>query len=270
MNAAELDDSYRWETTYTEADGATRIDSGTGRFGRTDALTGRVCRTFVEVATALFDLQCDEVTEGHYYDVLDARIEGRPDPELPMRRVALLVRDGSGAEKVSMAADLTYRPVTGEALDHYREQLAEWERRDTARRSRRARASARQSPGPKAVSVDSGLRQVVAALRTEADGIRDEIFTPDHCREQLALAESAVAAALGAERAARDRGEEAEAAYARAYVKRWKPRVDRWASMLELTLEAYMDADAVDTLADRIANLPMPPGTEPDTENRSA
>ncbi|MQY31416.1 hypothetical protein [Nocardia aurantia] len=262
MNAAEIDDSYRWETTYTGADGTDRTDSGTGRFGKRDALTGRICETFVEAGTALFDLQCDEVTEGHFYDVLDARIEGNPDPDVPVRRVTLVVRDGSGAEKVSLAADLVYRPVTGEAIDHYREQLAEWERRDTARRSRRARAAARQSPGPKAVSADPGLRQVVGTLRVEADTVRDEIFTPDHCREQLALAENTVSAAKDAEQAARDRGDEVEAAYARAYVNRWKPRIDRWASMLELTLEAYMDADAVDTLADRIADLPMPPGSD--------
>jgi hypothetical protein len=248
-------DTYRWEVTYTRSDGTHRVESGAGHFGSAEEITGRVCRNYVEVGTALFDTLCDDVTDGHYHDVLDARVEERPEPDAPVRELRGVVFDHEGAEKFSLTAELVYRTVTVDAVDGYREELAEWERKDAERRARRAKAAA-DAGRPTLQPLDPRLRNLVATLRVEADTVREEIFTPDHCREQLALAENTVAAATEAKIKAEECGEVGEAVHAHAYIQRWRPRISRWASMLELTTEAYMDAAAVDAEAERIANIP--------------
>lgn len=257
-------DTYRWEITFTRFDGTQRVETGEGQFGSPEEITGRVCRTHVEVGTALFDTLCDDVTDGHYHDVLDARVEGKPDPERPVRDVRGVVFDSDGAEKFTLTTELSYRTVTTAAVEGYREELAEWERKDSERRARRAKAAA-AGGRPTLQPLDPRLRSLVATLRVEADTVREEIFTPDHCREQLALAENTVAAATAALTKAEANGDLAEAAHAHAYIQRWRPRIGRWASMLELTTEAYVDAAAVEAEAERIANIPpsdLPPEDE--------
>ncbi|MFF3569034.1 hypothetical protein [Nocardia jiangxiensis] len=255
MNGPE---TYSWEITYTRFDGTSRVDHGGGQFGSPEEVTGRICRTFVEVGTALFDITCDDVTEQHYHDVLDARVEDRPDPGQPFEHLGAVILDHEGAERMSLTARLVYRSVTEAAVEEYREQLEEWERRDTERRARRAKAAA-DAGRPSIQPLDPRLRSLISNLQVEADTVREEIFTPDHCREQLALAENTVAAAMAAQNAAEAGGNVAEAAHARAYIQRWRPRITRWASMLELTTEAYMDAAAVDAEAERLANIPPSP-----------
>ncbi|MGF6886810.1 hypothetical protein ABIA39_005299 [Nocardia sp. GAS34] len=257
-------DTYRWELTYNRFDGTSRVETGEGLFGSPEEISGRVCRTYVEVGTALFDTLCDDVTDGHYHDVLDARVEDRPDPDRPVRDVRGLVFDHEGAEKFSLTTELVYRTVTADAVEGYREELAEWERKDAERRARRAKAAA-AGGRPTLQPLDPRLRSLVATLRVEADTVREEIFTPDHCREQLALAENTVAAATAARSRAEASGDMAEAAHAHAYILRWRPRIARWANMLELTTEAYVDAAAIEAEAERIANIPpsdLPPADE--------
>ncbi len=248
-------DAYRWEVTYTGFDGSSRMDTGDGLFGSPEELTGRVCRTYVEVGTAVFDTLCEDITDKHYHDVLDARVANTPEPERPARRVSGMVFDHEGNEKVALTAELVYREISEAEVRDYRVELAEWERKDEERRARRAKLAA-EAGRPTQHPLDPRLRGLVSTLRIEADTVREEIFTPDHCREQLALAENTVAAALAAKTAAEKGGNVAEAAHAHAYIQRWQPRVGRWASMLELTTEAYMDAAAVDAEAERIANIP--------------
>ncbi len=248
-------DSYSWEITYTRFDGTSRVDRGEGRFGSPEEVTGRICRTYVEVGTALFDITCDDVTEQHYHDVLDARVEDRPEPGQPVEHIGAVIFDHEGVERMSLTARLVYRSVTEAEVEDYRAQLAEWERRDTERRARRAKAAA-EAGRPSIAPLDPRLRSLITNLQVEADTVREEIFTPDHCREQLALAENTVAAAMAAQTAAEAGGNVAEAAHARAYIQRWRPRITRWASMLELTTEAYMDAAAVDAEAERLSNIP--------------
>ncbi|MQY17465.1 hypothetical protein [Nocardia macrotermitis] len=248
-------DTYSWEITYTRFDGTSRVDRGGGQFGSPEEVTGRVCRTFIEVGTALFDVSCDEITEQHYHDVLDALVEDRPEPGQPVQRVGAVIFDHEGAERMSLAAPLVYRTVSVTDVEDYREQLAEWDRRDAERRARRAKAAA-DAGRPSIQPLDPRLRGLISNLHLEADTVREEIFTPDHCREQLALAENTVSAATAARTAAEASGNIPEAAHAHAYIQRWQPRITRWASMLELTTEAYMDAAAVDAEAERLANIP--------------
>ncbi|WP_216898891.1 hypothetical protein [Nocardia alni] len=257
--AMDGSDTYRWEIIYTGFDDSTRVDVGDGRFGSPEEITGRVCRNYVEVGTAVFDTLCEDITDQHYHDVLDARVEDSAEPERPTRAVSATVFDHQGARKVSFAAELVYREISENDVRGYRAELAEWEHKEELRRARRAKAAAAAGrPTPQALN--PALRGLVSTLRIEADTVREEIFTPDHCREQLALAENTVAAALAAKTAAEKGGNVTEAAHAHAYIQRWQPRVMRWASMLELTTEAYMDAAAVDAEAERIANIPE---TEP-------
>jgi hypothetical protein len=231
------------------------VERGGGQFGSPEEVTGRICRTYVEVGTALFDVSCDDVTEQHYHDVLDARVEDRPEPAQPIEHVGAVILDHEGAQQMSLTARLVYRSVTESDVADYREQLAEWDRRDAERRARRAKAAA-EAGRPSIQPLDPRLRSLITTLQVEADTVREEIFTPDHCREQLALAENTVAAALAAKSAAEAGGNVAEAAHAGAYIQRWRPRITRWASMLELTTEAYMDAAAVDAEAERLSNIP--------------
>src|SRR5216110_3410276 len=95
-------DAYRWEITYIGFDDTRRVEVGGGQFGSPDPTTGRTCRTYIEVGTALFDTACDEVTDQHYHDVLDARIEDRPEPAQPIRQVRACIRDADDTDRMSV------------------------------------------------------------------------------------------------------------------------------------------------------------------------
>ncbi|KZM69783.1 hypothetical protein IU500_13890 [Nocardia terpenica] len=256
--------SYRWEAVRLVPEGErTVLERGEGVFGAADPTCGRVCSNYVEVGTAVFDDVCEGLIAEHHADVLDARIEERADPEPKARQVRMVVFDPEGAERMTATARLSFREVTGKDLADYRKQLALWEKRENERRARRLRAvvaAGRPLPEgdemPRLVPADPRLRGLISTLRVEADTVREEIYDLDHCREQLALAENTVAAARRAEQTARANGDLAEAVHARAYIDRWTPRIGRWASLLELTTEAYMDAAAVDDLADRLSLQP--------------
>ncbi|MFI5781341.1 hypothetical protein [Nocardia sp. NPDC051570] len=257
---------YSWKVTRIDPDGTDRIlETGEGTFGAADALTGRVCQDFIQVGTAVFDRVCGELVEEQYAVVLDARIEGTPDPAPEVWRAAIIVRDRDGVERMTSAADLHYRKVGVQEVEEYRKELALWEKREKQRRERCLRAIAaagralpKEDEVPHLEVADPRLRGLVLSLRVEADTVREEVPDLDHCREQLMLAENTVAAARSAERAARAKGDPAEAGHARAYVERWTPRIDRWVSYIELTTEAYADAASVDALADRLSLVHLP------------
>ncbi|MFF0489422.1 hypothetical protein ACFYTQ_10415 [Nocardia sp. NPDC004068] len=253
--------AYSWKVTRIGSAGGERIlESGEGMFGVAEPTTGRTCQDYIEVGTAVFDRVCGELVEEQHAAVLDARIEGCPDPEPEVRRAVIVVHDATGAERMTAAAELCYREVGDKEVEEYRKDLALWEKRERQRNERCLRAIAaagRRMPKegelPYLEVADPRLRGLVLALRVEADTVRHEVPDLDHCREQLMLAENTVAAARSAERVARAKGDPAEAVHARACAARWSPRVARWASFLELTTEAYADAASVDALADRLS-----------------
>lgn len=253
MSAGE---GYRWEIVGSGPDGERLVESGTGELGAPDPLTGRPCRTYIEVGTAVFDFVADGIVSDHRYEVLDARIEGRSDPTRTFDRLRLIVCDREGAEQFCATAALTYVPITGEDVDDHRTEQALIHKREVQRRERRERAIAAGTAAPPSKPADPRLRGLIDTLRVEAATVREEVPDADHCREQLALAQATVQAAIDAEARARHDGTPAEIEHARAYIARWTPRIQRWAAILELTTEAYADAEAVDTLADRISLQP--------------
>ncbi|GAB2693393.1 hypothetical protein [Nocardia thraciensis] len=254
MSAAE--GSYNWEIVGTNSEGERLVDSGAGELGGPDPMTGRPCSTYVEVGTAVFDYIADGIVVDHRYEVLDARIEGRPDPDPPFDRLSLTLRDHDGAERFSAAATLTYAAVGEADVDSHRKEQALIDKRAAQRQQRRERAIAAGTAAPPSKPADPRLRGLIDTLRVEAATVREEVPDADHCREQLALAQATVQAATEAETRARREGNLAEIEHARAYIARWTPRIQRWAAILELTTEAYADAEAVDALADRISLQP--------------
>ncbi|MBF6169861.1 hypothetical protein [Nocardia blacklockiae] len=247
---------YSWEIVGSGRDGERPVDSGHGELGTPDPVTGRTCETYVEVGTAVFDQIADEIVAEHRYEVLEARLEGRPDPDPPLDRIRLLVCDHEGVEKLSATAALSCPAITGDDVESYRREQALIEKREARRRERRDRAIAAGTAAPPGAPADPRLRGLINTLRVEAATVREEVPDADHCREQLFLAQATVRAATEAEERARYGGTPAELEHARAYIARWTPRIERWAAILELTTEAYADADAVDDLADRISLQP--------------
>ncbi|MFI6362273.1 hypothetical protein ACIBG0_05940 [Nocardia sp. NPDC050630] len=248
--------TYNWEVVGSGPAGDSVVDSGDGEFGIPDDCTGRTCTNHIEVGTAVFDRVVADIIIEYRNAVLDARLEDEPDPAPPLHRVSMRVRDGNGAEMLSTTAALTYPVVTVADTDTYRKQVALAEKRERRRRERRDNAIAAGRCAPRSGPADPRLAGLILNLRVEADTVREEVPDADHCREQLALAQNTVQAATEAAARAQINGTRAEFEHAHAFIQRWTPRINRWAAFLELTTEAYADADAVDALADRISLQP--------------
>ncbi|MBF6288414.1 hypothetical protein [Nocardia cyriacigeorgica] len=254
------DRRYRWEIEFT-GPGARRED-GAGYLGAADPLTGRTCTTYVDVATAAFDLLCDDIVADHRYAVLDARVAGTPDPQQPADRAEFAVYDHVDTRQVTMSAALTYSPVSDKEVAAHRRQdeaTAKWE---AARMARRAKAEATlrelTESGRPVIPRDDRIRDVVSSLRVAAATIREEVPTVDLCREQLALAQNTLTSATKALAAAEISGDTREAAHARRHIRWWRRGVNRWTHMIELVTEAYMDAEEVDDYADSLLVPPAP------------
>lgn len=248
--------TYTWTIVGLGQEGESLVDSGGGKLGSPDPCTGRTCSNYVEVGTAVLDSVAEDVMIEYRNAVLDARLEDEPDPDQPLRQLTLRVCDDEGNETLSTTATLMYPVVTAADYEEYRKQLALSQKREARRRERRDKAIAAGTAAPRSAPVDPRLRGLILGLRVEADTVREEVPDPDHCREQLALAQNTVQAATEAAVQARQHGTAAEIEHALSYIARWTPRIDRWAAFLELTNEAYADADAVDALADRLSLLP--------------
>ncbi|MEV4124019.1 hypothetical protein [Nocardia sp. NPDC049707] len=248
--------TYSWEIVGSGPAGESIVDSGDGEFGTPDDCTGRTCSNHVEVGTAVLDRVVADIMIEYRNAVLDARLEDEPDPAPPLDQVTMQVRDGNGTEKLSATATLTFPLVTVADTETYRDQVALAEKRERRRRERRDKAIAAGTAAPRSGPADPRLAGLILNLRVEADTVREEVPDADHCREQLALAQNTVQAATEAAARARISGTRGEFEHAHAFIQRWTPRINRWAAFLELTTEAYADADAVDALADRISLQP--------------
>ncbi|MEV6560210.1 hypothetical protein AB0M22_31140 [Nocardia sp. NPDC051756] len=248
--------AYTWEIVGRGVEGESVVDGGIGELGFPDPCTGRTCGNHIEVGTAVLDRVAADIMVDYRNAVLDARLDEEPDPVPPLEQLTLVVRDGEGVEKLSTTAALTYPVITVEDFDTYRKQLELAEKHEQRRRERRDKAIAAGTSAPRSAPADPRLGTLILNLRVEAETVREEVPDPDHCREQLALAQNTVQAATEAAARARRDGSPAEIEHANAFVARWTPRIDRWAAFLELTTEAYADADAVDSLADRISLQP--------------
>ncbi|MFE9581259.1 hypothetical protein ACFYO1_33135 [Nocardia sp. NPDC006044] len=258
QHRAQAGDSrtYTWEVVGLGAEGESVVDAGIGELGFPDPCTGRTCANHIEVGTAVLDRVAADILVDHRNAVLDARLDEEPDPVPSLARLTLVVRDGEGNEKLSTTAALSYPEITVEDFDTYRKQLALAEKHEQRRRERRERALAAGTSAPPTAPADPRLGTLILNLRVEAETVRQEVPDPDHCREQLALAQNTVRTATEAAARAHREGSPTEVEHATAFIARWTPRIDRWAAFLELTTEAYADADAVDSLADRISLQP--------------
>lgn len=254
--AAGQSSTYSWAIVGRGPHGESLVDTGIGEFGAPDPCTGRTCGNHIEVGTAVLDRVGKDILIEYRNDVLDARLDGQPDPAPPLEQLTLVVRDGNGVERLSTTATLTYPVVTVEDTDAYRKQLVLAEKHERRRRERRDKAIAAGTSAPRSAPADPRLAGLILNLRVEADTVREEVPDPDHCREQLALAQNTVQAATEAAVRAQQHGTLGEIEHAHAFIQRWTPRINRWAALLELTTEAYADADSVDALADRISLQP--------------
>ncbi|WP_280235344.1 hypothetical protein [Nocardia cyriacigeorgica] len=264
MNQRQIskDQCYSWEIAFVGRE--PRSESGTGVLGKPDPLSGRTCATYAEVATAVFDLLCDDIVADHRYAVLDARVAGQPDPERPADSTRFVVRDHTGADKVTMSAELTYPRVPAKAVAAHRretEASAKWEAARQVRRQKTEAAARALTVSGEPVPLDPHIQKVVSSLRIAAASLREDVPTLDFCREQLTVAQNTLVSAARALATAEATGNEREAAHARRHARWWRRGVERWTHLTELVTEAYMDAEEVDDYAD-LLSVPSAPAPE--------
>ncbi|WP_110293985.1 hypothetical protein [Nocardia tenerifensis] len=250
-------DSYTWEIVH---DGAI-VESGAGRIGEPHPLTGSTASQHYEIACGVFEQACEGAVEEYRYDVMMARVEGKPEPH-PVSVLTVLLRYADGGVAVSMTANPRHRPITERDMAEYRDYL-EWAEEDHRRfLEQKARnddtlelpwASLEEVWTPDETIDRSDPRLArIAELEGEAADIRAEVFDPDHCRELQFRAEQKLREANRAAAEAAAGGDDAVRAAAEREVAHRSERVTRWATLLAETTEAYLQAAALDAEAARV------------------
>ncbi len=261
---------YRWTTTVADAAGQQRPAlRGEGRFDAEDAYTAGAHRSHTAVAAAVFADVCDEVVEYHRDAVLDARVDGQPDPVPPVL-VTTTVFDAHDNAVAILTGRLLHRPVTEDEVADAAVLLGQIAVDDARLRIERVRHPDDGNnshpdplpppPGldvehrPDTVSdgagagVDENLRERLWALRAAAAELRAEVYDPEYCRHQLGTMEAAPAATHTLPSATPPGTEERPA----EPLIDWQARVDRWRRLLEISTEAYLDAAGLDATAEHI------------------
>ncbi|QIS18799.1 hypothetical protein [Nocardia terpenica] len=121
----ERDAEYRWEIRRDDR----VVDQGRMSLDDEHPWTGDVADNHFEVGSAFFEQACYDALERSRDAILDARVEGRPEPE-PVGMVSVLLQDDDGTALVSMTAKLTHKPVTAEDVAEHRALLQECEEED--------------------------------------------------------------------------------------------------------------------------------------------
>ncbi|MFE9328557.1 hypothetical protein ACIHDR_47090 [Nocardia sp. NPDC052278] len=266
---------YRWTAIVTDAAGHQRPTlRGQGRFDTEDSYTASVHDSHTGVAAAVFAEVCGEMVEYHRDAVLDARIDGQPDP-IPPITVTTTVHDAYDTAVAILTGRLHHRPVTEDEVADAVVTLGQTAVADTRLRvdhpcdrgdashydllppvldfdvERPANTDVHTVGDDSVDVVDDKLRQRLRALRAAAAELRAEVYNPEYCREQLAAMQDAVAAAHPSETppAPTLPGDEDQAAIVPID---WLARVDRWQRLLEISTEAYLDAAYLDTAAEHL------------------
>ncbi|MFX0578765.1 hypothetical protein [Nocardia nepalensis] len=264
---------YRWTTIVTDAAGHQRpILRGRGWFDAEDSYTARAHDSHTGVAVAVFAEVCGEMVEYHRDAVLDARIDGQPDP-IPPITVTTTVHDARDTTVAILTGRLIHRPVTEDEVADTVVALGQ-----TAVADARLRIDHLRDPGGAShhdlvppvldldvevcpdtdtasasavASVDDDRRQRLRALRAAAADLRAEVDNPEYCRQQLATMEDALAASHTPETSPLTPPPGDEDRTALAPID-WQARVDRWRRLLEISTEAYLDAARLDTAAEHL------------------
>ncbi|WP_280318225.1 hypothetical protein [Nocardia wallacei] len=249
---------YRWTTIVTNADGQQQPPrTGAGTFDTADSYTVRIHDSHPDLAAGVFAEVCGELVEYHRDEVLDARVDGLPDPVVPVTATTT-VYDADDNVVAVLTGLLRHEPVTeDEVLDAAVTfgQIAVADERIRIERTRRPGGISHRDPLPLALDLDTAYgpeldaypvespgtgigetdRAQLRALRAAAAELRAEVYDPEYCRHQLAAMETARAEA-------RDTDPPID----------WHARVDRWRRLLEISTEAYLDAAGIDTAAEQL------------------
>ncbi|WP_156370878.1 hypothetical protein [Nocardia arizonensis] len=254
-NATRAQDryDYSWTIVHTDARGMRRlVESGRGRFGTADSFTNATFSSHTAVGAAIFDDACDYVTENHFCEMLDARIDDTPEP-VAVVEVSVVVLDGDGAERATLTGVPYYRQVTDDDVAEHLIGMSQAAVEDERRRLARDLDDEpevgaadfgwyTESHTYEAVAfgetLDEQRREPIDALRRTAAHLRAEVHEPDFCREQLARAEHDLL--------------ETDPTAERLTVDVRRARVDRWRRQLEISAEAYLDAAALDAAASNL------------------
>ncbi|WP_327097040.1 hypothetical protein OIE68_45475 [Nocardia vinacea] len=266
---------YRWTTIVTDVDGHQRpILHGRGWFDAEDSYTARVHDSHTGIAAAVFAEVCGEMVEYHRDAVLDACIDGQPDP-IPPITVTTTVHDAHDTAVAILTGRLLHRPVTEDEVADTAVALGQ-----TAVADARLRIDHLRDPGGAShhdlippvldldvelrpdigtrtagasavAAVDDDRRQRLRALRAAAADLRAEVYNPEYFRQQLATMEDALAATHTTETSPLTTPPSVEDRAAVAPID-WQARVDRWRRLLEISTEAYLDAARLDTAAEHL------------------
>ncbi|MFJ1461382.1 hypothetical protein [Nocardia sp. N2S4-5] len=250
---------YRWTTIVTNADGQEQPPrSGAGRFDTEDSYTARIHDSHTDLAATVFADVCGEVVEYHRDAVLDARVDGLPDPVTPVT-VTTTVHDADDNAVAVLTGLLHHQPVTDdEVVDAAVTfgQIAVADERLRIERVRHPGGTSHRDQVPRALDLDAAYgpdldpdtygespqagigeehREQLRALRVAAAELRAEVYDPEYCRHQLAAMEVALAEARPTDPPID-----------------WHARVDRWRRLFEISTEAYLDAAGLDTAAEHL------------------
>lgn len=259
---------YRWTTIVTNADGQEQPPrTGEGTFDTKDSYTVHIHDSHTDLAAAVFAEVCGEVVEYHRDAVLDARVDGLPDPVVPVT-VTTTVRDADDNVVAVLTGLLRHEPVTDDEVADAAVtfgQIAVADERIRIERTRHPGGVSHRDPLPLALDLDTAYgpdldaytfespgtgigethREQLRALRAAAAELRAEVYDPEYCRHQLAAMETALAEA-------RDTDPPID----------WQARVDRWRRLLEISTEAYLDAAGFDTAAEHLRTRHSGPDVE--------
>lgn len=253
--AEELAESYTWEIVH---DGTT-VESGENRLGESHPLTGSTAGQHYEIASGVFEQACDRAVEEYRYEVMMARVEGRPEPT-PVTVVTVILRYTDGSLAVSMTAHPRHRPITDDDMTEYREYL-EWAEEDHRRFLEQKALNDETfdlpwesteeawTPDETIDQSDPRLARIIE-LEAEASDIRSEVFDPDHCRELQFRADQKLREAHTAVAEASANGD--DTTLAEREVAHRAERVTRWTTLLAETTAAYLQAAALDAEAAQV------------------
>ncbi|WP_433754653.1 hypothetical protein [Nocardia sp. CA-135398] len=264
---------YRWLTIVTDAAGHQRPTlRGQGRFDTEDSYTARVHESHTGLAAAVFAEVCGEMVEYHRDAVLDARLDGQPDP-IPPIMVTTTVHDAHDTAVAILTGRLHHRPVTEDEVADAAVTLGQTAVADARQRIDHLRdprdishhdllppvldldAEPRLDAGTRdtvraGAAVNNERRQRLRALRAAAAELRAEVHNPEYCRQQLATMQDAFATApTETPTSITPPGDPDQAAVVPID---WQARVDRWQRLLEISTEAYLDAARLDTAAEQL------------------
>ncbi|RDI67885.1 hypothetical protein [Nocardia pseudobrasiliensis] len=254
---------YSWELRHDDR----VVESGALSWEDAHPWTGKAATDVYEMSSELFDLACSTALEDCRDAVVDARMEGRPDP-VPIDRLAVILRDADGGELIAMTAKLIHLPITDAYVEEQIALLRATEEED--RRLALARQQNLEQPHlsallnyplepplpplepPEPPPAPDPQSQRVDDLERAAEDLRESAVDPDHCRRKLFEAEHRLADAEQQQRQLIHLGDEIALEAAAGHVTRCAEQVSFWHDRSSEVTEIYLRAAALDAEANRL------------------